>query len=441
MQINTCPSFWRLILWCGMGCLLGFGTASLAQDNAPSAEDRQQVDPTQVRQFLRELQADQVMQRDEAEKRLVELGPGVLDYLPQVTSRTSGELKIRLQRIRQSFQAETIEKFFESSRVNLSGRLKLTEAIEKITEQTGNEIQLQGQDGLAGVEVQVAAENQEFWQVIESLMQQADLRIVSFGTTDAELVLAPGGYAAEDRVAPFQDGPFRVEPMFLQTTRPFNGNLPGQLQVSLQVTWEPRLKPVFMQIPMGSVQAVVADGNALSATNPQAAPEIPLNYGGCTTQIDLQVQRPDRSKDRLQSLSGEFSVAVPGERHRFEFQDFAKGSRQTETYGDLTVVLEGARRNGRNYEMRLLVQFGNAQGALDSYRGWAMSNKAFVLDPTGRRLDDVGFNTYAMTNNAVGIAYLFSIAGDPAEHTLVYEAPATITRQTVQYELRDIPLP
>jgi hypothetical protein len=273
-----------------------------------------------------------------------------------------------------------------------------------------------------------------------ALMSQAGLRILSFGTTGKELVLVPGGDAKEVGRG-FNNGPFRIEPMFVQATLPLNSSGPAGLQVSLQVTWEPRLEPVFMQIPMSSVSATASEDTEVRAASPQSAPEIPLNYGGCTTQIDLQLQRPNRAEQILASLEGDFVIAVPGETRRFEFKSFTNGARQSESYGDLTVVLEGSRRNGRNYEVRLLVQFGNAQGALDSYRGWVMSNKAYVLDPGGRRLDDIGFNTYAMTNNAIGIAYQFSISGDPKKYTLVYEAPSTITKQTVHYQLADIPLP
>ncbi len=399
------------------------------------------VDAGLARQLLRRLQADQVADRDAAEKQLVELGQGVLEYLPRITDRTSGELKIRLQRIRQAFQSRDVDQFFEATKITLSGKMTVPEAVKSISEQSGNQISLQGADAMSGVEIELDVDAQDFWSVMEKLMSQAELRIVAFGTTGTDLVLSPGGRPAKDRTACFHSGPFRVEPMFLQSTRNINSEVPGQLQVSLQVTWEPRLEPVFMQIPMSSVEAFVSEGTVLQATSPQGAPEIPLNYGGCTTQIDLQVQRPDRSEKDIEKLVGEFNIAVPGERHRFEFEDFAKGSRQSEEYGDLTVILEGSRRNKRTYEIRLLVRFGNAQGALDSYRGWVMSNKAYIRDPAGRRLDDVGFNTYAMSNNAVGIAYQFSIPGDPSKYTLVYEAPATITKQTVRYELSDIPLP
>jgi hypothetical protein len=227
----------------------------------------------------------------------------------------------------------------------------------------------------------------------------------------------------------------------VQSTLPFRSPIGGQLDLSLNLTWEPRLKPVFAQIPMASVAAVLAGGKTLKASNAQAAPEIPLNLGGCSTQIDLQLERPTRSDVKIENLTGEFVVAVPSDRHQYVFEKFGNGARQAEKYGDVTVTLEGARRNGAVYEMRVFVEFRDSQGALDSFRGWILSNEAYLLDANQKRMENVGLQTYAITPNAVGIAYLFQINDDPDKYQLVYESPGAITKQTVKYELQDIELP
>lgn len=395
----------------------------------------------QVRKILRDLEGDQLQQRDAAEKQLIELGPSVLPFLPEVNARTSGELKIRLQRIRTGLEATDVESFFEASLLSLSGKMTVPEAFERIQKDSGNKVMLQGADGMSGMEVSFDHENQPFWEVVGSIMQQANLRINAFGATDGELVLMPGAQYADDTPPAFTSGPFRVDVLSAQSTRAFTTQMDGQLQLSLQVSWEPRMKPVFMQIPMSEVEAKLSDDSNLKATNPQAAPEIPLNFGGCSTQIDLQLERPARSFDKIENLKGSFVVAVPSERHQYVFEKFGNGARQSEKYGDVSVTLEGARRNGAVYEMRILVEFGNSQGALDSFRGWILSNEAYLLDPKQVRLENVGLQTYAVTPNAVGIAYLFQINGDPNDFQLIYESPGMITKQTVEYELNDITLP
>ncbi len=418
-----------------------------SQENAAeiqdSGETKQEsftdgVQLADVRSALRQLESDQAQERDQAEKQLVEMGPGVLPLLPQITPRTSGELKGRLQRIRQSLQKVNIEAYFEASTVTLSGTIALSEALAKIEQQTQNKIELQNAEGLSSTTVQVEATDEPFWSVMNQIMQQAKLRINAFGTTEDKLVLSPGASGATEA---FQTGPFQVQAISVQTRRMFNSPLDGQLDLSFQLAWEPRLKPVFLEIPMATVKATTSDGNALAASNEQAVLEVPLNLGGCTTQIDLQLARPDRSVAKLASLTGELVVAVPGERHEYIFAKFGNGARQTEKFGEVTVTLEGARRNGAVYEMRILASFGDAQGALESFRGWILSNQAYLLDANGKKMENVGLQTYAITPNAVGIAYLFQINADPDSFKLVYESPSTITKQRISYELKDIELP
>lgn len=394
-----------------------------------------------IRQALRELESNELPVRDKAEKTLIAMGAAALPYLPEITPRTSGELKVRLQRVRQALQQAKIGNQFEASTVTLDGKMRLGDALEQISKQTGNPIQLDNMSALAELPIELSAVDAPFWDVMSSVMQQAKLRVNAYGTTENILVLAPGGSEVAHAGANFSQGPFRLDMTSARSVLPFNSTMGGQLELSLTVTWEPRLKPVFMQLPMSSLRAEFTSGKTLSASNPQAAPEVPLNAGGCTTQIDLMLERPDRSEGKIVKLTGEFSIAVPSQRHQYVFEKFGNGARQTEKFGDVTVTLEGARRNGSVYELRIFVEFGDSQGALDSFRGWILSNEAYLRDANDQRLENVGLNTYAVTPNAVGIAYLFQINGDPNDYKLIYESPAAITTQKVEYELRDIDLP
>lgn len=425
--------------------------------NAVSAGDRQAAIKTQpstdspsesvvvtlpaIRQALRELESNELQVRDQAEKALVAMGAAALPYLPEVTPRTSGELKVRLQRVRQALQRAKIGNQFEASTVTLNGKMSLSDTLEQISKQTDNPIQLDNMQTLAELPIELSAADTPFWEVMSSVMQQAKLRIQAYGTTENILVLAPSGSDTAHVGANFSQGPFRLDMTSVRSVLPFNSPMGGQLELSFTVTWEPRLKPVFMQLPMSSLRAELASGKMLAASNPQASPEVPLNAGGCTTQIDLMLERPDRSENKIVKLSGEFSIAVPSNRHEYVFEKFGNGARQTEKFGDVTVTLEGARRNGSVYELRVFVEFGDSQGALDSFRGWILSNEAYLRDASDRRTENVGLNTYAVTPNAVGIAYLFQINGDPNDYKLVYESPAAITTQKVEYELHDIDLP
>lgn len=394
-----------------------------------------------IRQTLRELESSQLQIREAAEQKLVEMGVAVLPHLPEVTPRTAGELRVRLQRVRQTLQQAKISNNFQPSTVTLEGKMRLADAIDQIIQQTQNPIRIENREASAGRMIELAASKVPFWEVLSDVMQQADLRVNSFGSAESELVLSTSVTSEHHPSSLYFAGPFRMDMTSIRSTLPFNSPIDGQLELSFTLTWEPRLKPIYMQVPMGTVRAELTNGKTLIATNPQAASEIPLDLGGCSTQIDLSMERPERTAAKIAELSGEFSIAIPSQRHEYVFPMFSSGARRVEKFGDVTVTLEGARRNGPVYEVRLYIDFGDSHGALDSFRGWIMSNEAYLLDATGKRLENMGFNTYAITPNAAGIAYLFEIAGNAQDYRLVYESPAAISMQTVQYHLRDIELP
>ncbi len=393
-----------------------------------------------VRKLLRDLNSKNLKERDEAEKSLIAMGPAALGFLPEVDANTSGEMKVRLQRIRQQMQSQNIETFFEFSKVTLSGKMKLTEAIKEITKQTENKITLGGEDALEDVEVELNEKDAPFWEVMDKIMQQAKLRVNTFATEEG-LSLVPGmAERSSSQPNSFTTGPFRVDVASVQSTLPFNSRLGGQLDLSLMVSWEPRLKPVFVQIPMASLQATTNNEKVLTSASPDAAPEVPLNTGGSSAQIDLQLQRPDRSASKLSKLSGEFTFAVPGEKHKYVFKKFANGASQSEKFGDVEVTWKG------HAATELCTRCGSWLNSETRKVPWTRFAVGFCRTKltclTQRTKTRERWPADLCGNSECRcIAYLFQINGNPDEFQLIYESPGVITQQTVKYELADIELP
>ena len=117
--------FFLLTFTIGLACHWFACHVAVAQDEKPAADtkpaetsqekanDQPKVTIEDVRKLLKELDGKTLKDRDAAEKRLIELGPSVVSFLPEVDANTSGEMKVRLQRIRQQFQTVEIANFFE----------------------------------------------------------------------------------------------------------------------------------------------------------------------------------------------------------------------------------------------------------------------------------------------------------------------------------------
>lgn len=450
------PATLHLPIARALGMMIGFAvvsclsaTSMLAQDEPDSLDkltekpamtkDDSKINLGEVRKILRQLESDKAADRDAAEKRLIEVGPSIVAFLPEVNSSTSGEMKIRLERIRKELQTSKIETFFDASLVTLNGKMPLSEALAALTKQTGNKVGFERTEATPTKEVEVKADKQPFWEVLDDLMIQSHLRLNTYANNEG-IVLMP-----DDSVLPgpepFFSGPFQVSAISTQTTKQFYGRTDGQLDISLQVAWEPRLKPIFIQLPTDTMKLSIAGSEELSTTNPGANLDIPVSSEGAAAQIDLQFPRPPRTVGKIDKLKGEFVMAVPSEKHKYLFEKFGNGKRQSEKFGEVTVTMESARRNGSAFEIRILAEFKESQGALDSFRGWILSNRAYLVDSKQNRLENASMNTYAISGDSVGVAFLFLLTAEPDDYTLIYESPAMITRQNVKFELTDIDLP
>ena len=70
---------------------------------------------------MRQLDSDQLAQRNAAEEALIQKGPAVIDLLPAATDRMSAEVRDRLARIRQKLQQAAVESSVKPSLITLNG--------------------------------------------------------------------------------------------------------------------------------------------------------------------------------------------------------------------------------------------------------------------------------------------------------------------------------
>ena len=124
---------------------LGQSYAQDAQDDQAKAQQRELSDMELIERvaFLqRELEAPEIPKRDEAEKELIGLGVRVLDYLEAADEKTTTQAVERLGRIRQHLEKIAVAAVTKASLVNLSGKVSVGKALEKIKQQTGNDVRL-----------------------------------------------------------------------------------------------------------------------------------------------------------------------------------------------------------------------------------------------------------------------------------------------------------
>lgn len=437
---------------CLVVCLLIVGQADpvkTAPAKAGPAKDAAAAEALseKVRQLVKQLDSNQLAQREAAEKELVELGADVLPLLPTFNNRTPAEVRNRVARVRKSLSDAAILAATKPAMVSLSGEMLASEAFKKITDQTGNQFvdfrERFNQD-ITDPKIKVELDKVPFWQALDTVLDAGNLTLYEFDdeanalayTNRDENVLKRVGHAT-------YSGLFRLEPSRIEAVRNLKNPSSRSLRLTVDVSWEPRVRPIVLQQPLGDVAAKDENGNELTLDGTQGELEFPVEGTNSAVEMDFPLNAPERSVKQIGSLKGKLMATVLGRVEAFEFADLDKIKQAEQERGGVIVAVDAARKNNEIYEVEMRVQFDKAANALESHRGWIYNNECYLLDSKGNRIENAGLEANLLDVNEVGLSYKFDLgeAKSLAGFKFVYKTPAAIIRIPVEFELKGIDLP
>ncbi len=405
-----------------------------------------------VRALVKQLDSNQQAQRDAAEKELVALGADVLPLLPALNNRTPAEVRNRLTRVRAELLKVAVEAATRPATVTLEGEMLASEAFKKITKQTGNNFidfrERLNQDAddpkTKDPKIKVSLDKVTFWKAVDTVLDAAELSLYDYDDEANALAYSNRADGAIKRSGhAFYGGLFRIEPSRIEAVRNLKNPTSRSLRLTLDVAWEPRVRPIVLQQPLAEVEAKDENGNKLELDGTQGEVEVPVEGSNAGVEMDFPLTAPERSVKQIASLKGKLLATVLGRVETFEFADLDKIKAAEQERGGVTVAVEECRKNGEIYDVEMRVQFDKAANALESHRGWIYNNECYLLDAKGNRIEQAGLEANLLDVNEVGLSYKFDLgdAKSLAGLKFVYKTPAAIIRIPVEFELTGIDLP
>lgn len=398
-----------------------------------------------VSRLVVDLNAPEKARRDEAERQLLDLHPAALELLPELDDRMPAETRLRLARVRNQFEQRAARASLEARTVTLDAhQMPLADVLKTLQEQTGNRVfdfrPGFGQQAAAAM-LDLKLDKAPFFQALDTILDQAGLTIYPYsGEAGIALVARSPNHRPRSQGASYA-GAFRVAATEIIARRDLRDTGDDALQLQLEIAWEPRLRPIVLLQSTDEVAAVDDRGTTLQSTRQGSEIEIPVSEGSMAVESPLHFALPSRQATRIARLKGRFSVLLPGREETFRFEKLAPGAKGEARKAGVTVALEDVRRNNLVWEVRLRIIFDEASGALESHRGWVFNNPAELVTPDGQSVSYAGLETTRQTPTEVGVAYLFTLDGDIAGHTLVYKTPGVVMKVPLEYELTDLALP
>jgi hypothetical protein len=399
-----------------------------------------------VRQLIRELDAGQKARREEAEKKLLALGAKALDYLPENTDRLSAEAGQRLDRVREKLEKSAAENSIEQTVITLAGDKPLSEVLATIEKQTGNKIvDLREEFGqeVGDPKLKVDFKETPFWPVLDQVLDDAELTIYPYGSEQGGLgITSRGESLLPRRGTAIYSGAFRIEGTQFIAQRDLRDPKSRMLSLTLEAAWEPRLRPIVVSQASTAVTAVDDNGEPIAVSGSAGDMQFPIDNDMRSVEIPIQFESPERNVRRIASLKGKLTAMLPGRIETFRFANLDKTKRVDRKRAGVTVSLESVRKNGAVWEVRVLLSFDKATGALESHlsTGWVSNNYAALEGPDAQIVQHAGLETTRETETDVGVAYYFDVPSLKG-HTLIYKTPTAIVSLPVEYELKDLDLP
>jgi hypothetical protein len=454
------------------------------------AADGQPMPPERL---LQQLDSGSLATRDRAERDLIALGPTVLPMVARARQTATAEAGFRLDGILQRLERLAAERAVEPTMVSFSvENLSCRDALATLFNQTGSRIELGPSvaTGEAGESrISVSFERATFWEAMTAVLDTAGLslehdtdppglRIVpAAAAVTPDAVLGRIGTAALPAVAA---GPLRVAVAGIEPVGPPvepGESRPRGARVILRVTWEPRLEPLLIRLPMRSLVAEGPAGEAMPPAQRASVVEALVPTSRQWLDLPALLAAPAHPLESLGMLRGTMVVWLAGMEHTFLFQPFQfKGVSQSAARPALDAAypaldaaypaLDAARhsKSGRlrvaQAEVRLLdvayqegqvlvrasVTYDAPSEALASHHTWLQSRKIEVFHADGRPLKQVDQRVETRSDQGMTAAATFALppaaSGGQAEALQIrWRLPIAIHEVPIDFALRNLPLP
>lgn len=390
-------------------------------------------------------------QRTAAEKRLLELGPAVLDHLPPAELLPGTSVQAAVDRVRLDLERRRARESIRPSRVTLTGRRTLAGWLEEIERQSGNTLDCRNlPPEWRDREVEFDGSAREFWPALDSLAQQAGVAFEAVSSRRA-LKCIPRDLALPDAAIGYA-GAFRVEVPAADVRGGANDRqrAASVLRMTPLIQAEPRLRPLFAHYAAADFRASVGARVTLLPFSPEARYELPVPEGAGQARLQLDYILPEAVRAGSLELTGKLRMTVAAGSADIRFVDVSvledDRPRVSRRRGGVTVMLERVRRerdaHGRN-ELRLATTVAYESGgpAFESHRSWMLYNEVFLEDDQGQRVMlNGGYETTLQADGAVGIEYRFVNLPEPLPHyAFVYIAPTLIVESPLQFTVESVP--
>jgi hypothetical protein len=397
----------------------------------------------EVDRLVTQLASNDSGKRATATADLLRLGTDILPFLPGPDAKLPDVQKKQIDEIRKTLLDALARKDLAPRRCTIRDRtISLKAALEQLAKQTGIQVDDRTEEKRSAPTLKLDIHNATFWQALDAIAKEADLR-VSFFQKDSTIALTDGPY----KETPISyDGLFRTTVNRVDLGQDYRTDM-HTLSVGLQIAWEPRFQPIFLELPPDDLTARDDKDHAL--TIPEGGKgRFPVGRP-LAVDVPLRMEAPPRSAGKLSELKGTISVVGPSKSLSFTFDKLAeKPAGRKQTQEGVTVTLRDFQAEPERWAVGIALDYPPETPDFESFESWLVNNEIFLQKADGKTKVSAngGYEIMEQAGHRAVMIYRFIedekvTLGKPGDWKLVYRTAGAIIRLPVHFEFRDLSLP
>ena len=410
------------------------GTAPLLGDEGPDQEGLQK----QVLQLIKLLDSNQLAERQRAEKQLLKLGPSILSSLPDDSRLPSNEVRQRVSKVREQLEKELAVSASGATLVDLAGTMTVNEALLQLARQSGNPV-VPSLENNTPLELDLSGV--AYWKALDQVLDGGQLDLAQVRSANGSVVTRarPAEQRARSAAASYSSL-FRFEPVRITAARDLRNPAITATQLLLEISWEPRLQPIYLAIPLSSIKLRTDSGDTLRADDPEGIRTANMEGNVSAATLQVPLESISRKATAVRTLSGKIDAVIPGHTGQFLFEDLSLIN-QRQLQAGVEVIMKTARLTGDSCYVDFTIFYRDAANAFESHRGWIRNNPAWLVDREGTRIKPQQRLTTGQGDRKLDFRFRFPVQQPLESYHFIYQTPVLLLRQSIPFELQDITLP
>jgi hypothetical protein len=219
--------------------------------------------------------------------------------------------------------------------------------------------------------------------------------------------------------------------------------------LGLEVAWEPRFRPLFLQSKPDVLEVRDNQGTSLDMAG-QGTGRLPIG-GPCAMRWQIQLKAPRRTATKLSSVEGKLEIIGPGRMLIFTFDQLDMkdpSKRPDHVQNGVTAKLHDLSVDDGMWTATITLDYPAETPDFESFESWLVNNEIYLESKTGqpKATANGGYEIDEQSGHHAVLKYHFvddqtTTLGKRADWKLVYKTPGALVKLPIPFEFKDVPLP